>query len=385
MRSIAVFLCLLTFPIWGQEVVASFPRGSGPNQLGLESRLATSGEYLSEATGLGFDGNRFYVTDGVNSRILVLDNTCAPVASKPIERGVLANLWVDSSLIATGWNPAGPDKFWLTTIIDKKDFSKPPVTIEAEHFLKDYELYGYLGLIGGIAYFQGENGEYFGVRINSNGALSSAEVVLENGLRHEFESVKQARFRWEGGQFFDHDQLISSSRKVFGPFLKGLPEFNVTSAGPYTSSRFFPLPNGNYLLTYAGSCRVFDTSGRKVITEVLDYSASQFAPSPDGYLYFLHPDYDNNKTDLMRLGPYPEVRLDYHGRGGTVNDDTVNLREEANVKSMAVTKLAKGTPVRILGQTDKPETIAGQKGLWYQVRLWDRTEGWVFGAFLDVK
>ena len=52
---------------------------------------------------------------------------------------------------------------------------------------------------------------------------------------------------------------------------------------------------------------------------------------------------------------------------------------------MAVTKLAKGTPVRILGQTDKPETIAGQKGLWYQVRLWDRTEGWVFGAFLDVK
>lgn len=116
MKLLSTVLFFITLPVLGQDVVASFPAGSSRLELGIEARLENSGEYLSEATGLVFDGQSFFLSDGVNLRIVELNKSFVPIDTKAFPNGVLANLWVDRDVIVTGWNPNGPDKFWHTTI-----------------------------------------------------------------------------------------------------------------------------------------------------------------------------------------------------------------------------------------------------------------------------
>ena len=83
---------------------------------------------------------------------------------------------------------------------------------------------------------------------------------------------------------------------------------------------------------------------------------------------------------MYRIGPYQDLLL---GKS-VVIDDHVNIRKDPSTQAAILMQIGRGTSVFVLGQTDKPETIAGKSAVWYHVRLWDRTEGWVFGAFLDI-
>lgn len=63
--------------------------------------------------------------------------------------------------------------------------------------------------------------------------------------------------------------------------------------------------------------------------------------------------------------------------------DNVNLRKEANIRSVIITKLSFGTEVRIIHSTNSQEIHNRRKSYWYFVRTSNGIEGWVFGGFIS--
>ena len=106
-------------------------------------------------------------------------------------------------------------------------------------------------------------------------------------------------------------------------------------------------------------------------------SNSPFDFSPRGNL-FAFPEKDP-ATGLFKHWAVYRIILD-----GTINNTSVRVRSAPNTTGAVLTQLNRGARVKVLDRTDEEETIGGQTNYWYQVRLADRREGWVFGAFLDV-
>jgi len=260
-------------------------------------------------------------------------------------------------------------------------------------FVKSPQSYSFLLQHRDVLVFQNhaDNFSHLGPNFFGIKGLATSEEVKQTYLddaavRKLLADPRNTRYHVKGNLILDHGVPLIGDVASF--------QENFRDKGNWVGVLgLFPLrqvlANDLYFLSTIGSYYTVEASGTQIqkwvspqpLEDNLYYS--NMFPAPDGYIYQFRGDYKAGETRLYRIGPYPELKLDYHGKGGTINDDNVNLREESNTKSAAVTKLSKGTPVRIIDQTTKAETIAGQKGVWYQVRLWDRTEGWVFGAFLD--
>lgn len=67
---------------------------------------------------------------------------------------------------------------------------------------------------------------------------------------------------------------------------------------------------------------------------------------------------------------------------GVLTDDYVHLRREATRKSESLGKYNKGTGFYIIDVGKNVENIGGDVGVWYKVRLHDKTEGYFFGAYV---
>lgn len=65
------------------------------------------------------------------------------------------------------------------------------------------------------------------------------------------------------------------------------------------------------------------------------------------------------------------------GRIGTVNVDSLNVREKASANAKKITSIIDGTDVTILAISDDGE--------WYQVKINSKTEGWVAKKYLTIK
>lgn len=65
------------------------------------------------------------------------------------------------------------------------------------------------------------------------------------------------------------------------------------------------------------------------------------------------------------------------GRVGTVNVDSLNVREKASTSAKKITSIIDGTDVTILAISDDGE--------WYQVKINSKTEGWVAKKYLTIK
>jgi hypothetical protein len=227
-------------------------------------------------------------------------------------------------------------------------------------------------------------GIYFGIKGLAT-TKDEAQTYLDGKqVRALLADPENTRYKFQGNMILDEGQLVSIGsnelRRYFG-------NDQVWTHSPFRSPE--ALANGCYYsLHYPFAVAIRDEHGGALVVKRLlvdpsdTISYSNLFPAPDGYLYQLRGDYAHKETDLYRIGPYPEIKLDYHGKGGTISTDQVNLRESPSLNSDVISQLSKDTPVRILDQTKTPETIAGQTAIWYKVRLWDRTEGWVFGAFL---
>jgi len=67
---------------------------------------------------------------------------------------------------------------------------------------------------------------------------------------------------------------------------------------------------------------------------------------------------------------------------GVLTDDRIRLRSEATTSSESLGTYPINTGFRILEKGTKQETIGGDTGVWYKVRLLDGKEGWFFGAYV---
>jgi hypothetical protein len=197
--------------------------------------------------------------------------------------------------------------------------------------------------------------------------------------------------------------LISKSIKQKTQYFSMLPQFKNNDSlavlaeagrknpqsvldGLLDSGDFYPLPNSCYLISSSSQFVIIGPLGNILDYALLkkDYSFdSTLAPSPDGYIYYLHASYENNAVELFKIGPYEELRLGYLGQQGIINDNRVNLRNTPTIKSDIIQKLERGTIVRILDGTKNEEIVNGFSSIWYRVSLWDHTQGWVFGQFLN--
>jgi hypothetical protein len=87
-----------------------------------------------------------------------------------------------------------------------------------------------------------------------------------------------------------------------------------------------------------------------------------------GALLFAHADYD-----ALPVSDWPFV-----------NDDNVRIRTLPSIKySKIITKLDKGTPIRVVGELDETETIDGEEYRWLRVFLSNGSEGWVYGKYIS--
>lgn len=67
---------------------------------------------------------------------------------------------------------------------------------------------------------------------------------------------------------------------------------------------------------------------------------------------------------------------------GVLTDDRIRLRSESTTSSESLGTYPINTGFRILEKGTKQETIGGDTGVWYKVRLLDGKEGWFFGAYV---
>lgn len=85
------------------------------------------------------------------------------------------------------------------------------------------------------------------------------------------------------------------------------------------------------------------------------------------------------KTDHITLPPDSgDVNIgSVIGRIGTVNVDSLNVREKASTNAKKITSIIDGTDVTILA--------ISEDGEWYQVKINSKTQGWVAKKYLTIK
>ena len=70
---------------------------------------------------------------------------------------------------------------------------------------------------------------------------------------------------------------------------------------------------------------------------------------------------------------------------GIMNDDSVRIREEPNLKSKTLGKLNKKDKVKIIGSTISTMKIENMDNKWYKILLSNNTIGWIYGAYVDLE
>jgi hypothetical protein len=70
---------------------------------------------------------------------------------------------------------------------------------------------------------------------------------------------------------------------------------------------------------------------------------------------------------------------------GVLSDRNVRVRRDPDTSAEIIVLLDKGVQLAVVGQTEERQTISGQTAPWLKVRLADAQEGWIFGAFVEIK
>lgn len=357
------------------EIVHTFSVGSLPNQLGKigGSSVNTDAPPISGPQGIRFLSNGdLVILDNINRRLVRYSSDFSVLSSTPVSVW-LYQLSLDKGK-AVGWY-AGDSSLGKPFVADLT--TNPPSLLEVNSSKLKSPNYSLLAIVESLLIFQYETGELFAVNLADKS--QQLKFVGDQEIKKFLASRREPSYEVIGNTVTRDGQILShESRSVFSFFGKQ----------DFASQPFEALANGNYVFSSSDHVWVFGKQGQLLVDfgfpAHFEGMIGGPVSSPDGYVYFL--DFENaDSIQLFRVGQFSGLKLDYNGKGGTINDDSVNLREASSTKSIAVAKLNKNTQVRILAQTDKPETIAGRTGVWYRVRLWDQTEGWVFGAFLDVK
>ena len=393
--SILILVISVASSGWSQsfELVKVFPAGSKPEELGVLNPN-TSDDDPTSCEEVSWAQGSWWILDNVNGRVIRYDKDWHIIKIYHYGEPYHFNLVLlrGGILLVNGYGFMRPigGVYWMS-FHDEKLHS---IDLKLQQFVHSLQSYAFLFQYKDVLIFQNESqsyppesASYFGIRGLATDKNEKQSYLDDAQVRGLLADPANKRYRLEGDVAFDTSQaLFGDTQSVKRYFASIASETWIDALGVVRGK--FALANGNYLLSEWGFVLICNKNGNTLVQWITKekyqnaISYTNFFPAPDGYLYQLRGDYAHKETRLYRLGPFPELELGYHGRGGTVNNDQVNLREGPSTSSKVITQLDKGTPVRILDQTKKSETIAGETAIWYKVRLWDRTEGWIFGAFL---
>ena len=124
---------------------------------------------------------------------------------------------------------------------------------------------------------------------------------------------------------------------------------------------------------------ILDTKGNAVTNNIvwlldLDVSAN------GRYLIVTGVEDKGNSTKWD--GPYPTILYEVT-YSGIITDNGVRLRDSPGTAGNILKTMKKGQQCTVLEHSKTRQTIDGVKECWYKIRLSDKSEGWVFGAWLD--
>jgi hypothetical protein len=106
--------------------------------------------------------------------------------------------------------------------------------------------------------------------------------------------------------------------------------------------------------------------------------------SPDKrYALFLDGEqYDGVNDVFLYLRVYV-YQIRYRSTG-ILNDDRVRVRAGPNLTGAILGVVNRGEKVKILEIGEKKQKIGAMESVWYKVRISTGTEGWIFGAYVDI-
>lgn len=393
------------------ELIHRFDGGEGPMQLGLRPL----GEGASDQGETHFpmaistDVSSFIILDNVNGRIVSLKSDFSQLnIQKGVDQGLI-RIWSMPGGYILGRNISGSNQNRGIVAFDERHgFSVQP--LDAVLASSSQYAFQFVARVTNVLIFQNIKDEYVGIEIIGTAGKNALSLISEQDLFKKLTNIDNnvlfsgriVKYKLENSE-----QLLSRSPQSLKTFFPNLKNFSNNEAidtlkragrknpqsvlaGILDSGEYYPLPNGSYVFYSARQLFVIGYDGTLLRYLLLpneqDISVdSTICPSADGIVYYLHADFQNNSSCLYGLGPFPEVRIGYNGIEGIVNDAQVNLRDLPSTKSNVITQIDKSTRLRVLDKTDKPEIVGGQTAVWYKVRLWDRTEGWMFGSFVDIQ
>ncbi|MDC7126778.1 MAG: SH3 domain-containing protein [Spirochaetales bacterium] len=96
---------------------------------------------------------------------------------------------------------------------------------------------------------------------------------------------------------------------------------------------------------------------------------------------------ENKVTEINQDENYDKdsIELEDNQFNATLNDNSVRLREDANLNCETISFLEKGDSVMIILKSSEMQEIDSMKAYWYKVMTTDDEIGWVYGYFLDIK
>jgi hypothetical protein len=78
-------------------------------------------------------------------------------------------------------------------------------------------------------------------------------------------------------------------------------------------------------------------------------------------------------------------RIIYGGTFGTLNDDRVRVRASPDLSGEILGMVSRGNKIEILEIGQEKQRVGDLESVWYRIRTDANVEGWVFGAYVDIR
>lgn len=240
--------------------------------------------------------------------------------------------------------------YWRAVVFDENTKDRPKI-------ITGSELEEFLSKSPDSVNFRYENGTLYS---NKNNLLM--DYYMEDLYACTLESghilISQDAREWEGSTYFEKKYAIISTFGNIECFIE-MPW--CLDSEHYAPKRYHTSSAGNYGEIYC------------------------LLPPPTSKTYDFNPGSGSppfEVDDVIEGNVELAVTRTHLKHFGVLTDDYVHLRREATRKSESLGKYNKGTGFYIIDVGEKVENIGGDVGVWYKVRLHDKTEGYFFGAYV---
>jgi SH3 domain-containing protein len=380
------------------EVLQRFPNGEGDGEF-RHHEAPGGGGNPTGPTGLDYENGTLYITDNLNNRIVQInDDGTWHLVQGDIRFPGEQLLATDRYLFDFGFGGS----FQVFDLELKQLLSNGQMRAgfpEVSYYRRTL-IAGDMILVE-PAGSGGSEPRYFGFYIPDDFDGEMSEKMMGPDRTIEFLTEE-----YQGTERFvvDANGYVFWNGKLVAPYGKSFSQYYWDTDRPseewrqrVSQGNFIGWDNAdNSYWSYGTSIVAVDSEGALAVELLGDninwYGHSRFSVAPDGTLYCLSHNSDSDEFELMKLDPWwsttttnaaepARARLLVPDRlAGTA----VGLRSSATVVAPILAYTDNTTEVEILDRTE-PQRIGVLNAPWYRVATADGTEGWVYGAFLEMQ